>query len=276
MRTLYDSIRADGMPPDGNMYACYTDGLYSNEAAVRAAFPGKPIVRISAIGKADADVIDVEPGCVWPPSAAAPWLAARPNAVIYCGLANLATVVAALGTNHSYWVAHYTNTPHQCSQARCGYSTAGARIVGTQYGGDSNAGGYHFDVSAIYDDTWLADGVSAAAQGATPINVQEDDDMDQAVVDAITDGQRRAASADEGVKALTKHLDDLDGPIRDAFNNAAWANAKLDGLMAALAALPAGTGLTSDQLAQLAAAAEKGAQDAVSKLTLTAAQPKEQ
>lgn len=188
-RVMYDSIRATGMPDDGDLYACYTDGLYSNEAAVRAAHPGKQVVRISAIGRADADVIDIEPSCVWPPEAAKPWLDAHPDASIYCGLANLARVVAALGSGYPIWTAHYTNKAHLCTQGICKdgsgrpYNLAGITPIGTQYGGDISTPGLHYDVSAIYDDSWFNDGHGARGDG-TPINgadlgvgLHEEDDM---------------------------------------------------------------------------------------------------
>lgn len=66
MRTMYDSVRPSAIPRDAQMVLYYNDGLYAWTAQERAMFSGAVQVSCSAVGDAQADVYDVEPGCIWP------------------------------------------------------------------------------------------------------------------------------------------------------------------------------------------------------------------
>ena len=159
MATIYDSTNPADIPaaPDGLVFA-YNDGLYSQVAAVRARFPVARVVTISAVGRASADVVDVEPGCVWPIANAVAYVrrerAAGNDPAVYCGRANWPAVIAAFDqagmAQPRYWVAHYTNTPHLCSSSCYPLSVGSLVAVATQYGGDLPG---HYDIT-VTDGAW--------------------------------------------------------------------------------------------------------------------------
>lgn len=66
MRIMYDSVNPHAIPRDAEMVMYYNDGIYAWTAAERAMFPNAKQVSCSAIGVRQADVYDVEPGCIWP------------------------------------------------------------------------------------------------------------------------------------------------------------------------------------------------------------------
>lgn len=97
----YDSTTVAAMPADGDVYFPYADGAYENVAAVRAKHPGKTLVRITVLGQTlDAEMVDIEPGCVWPVSKGVDWLARKVkrdgHATAYCYASELAAVRAAV------------------------------------------------------------------------------------------------------------------------------------------------------------------------------------
>lgn len=181
MRTMIDSTSAtDALAQPADLYAGYVDGRYTNVDQLLAG--GKPVVTISAIGVSSANVVDVEPGCVWPPAAAVPWVqrmrSQGQDPTVYCGRANWPSVIAAFiaaGVEQPhYWIAHYTNMAHFCDGA-CynGPSVGGLVAVATQYGGDLPS---HYDISIVSDYWPGVDTTAAPAGGGTLIpNVQEDD-----------------------------------------------------------------------------------------------------
>lgn len=187
-RTLYDSTTAADCPPGGDLYAGYTDGMYRNVDEVRALHPGVPVVSITAVGRVDADIVDAEPGCVWPPAAVV--LRVREQRArggdpgVYVGLANWASVwqaFASMGEPQPrvWWTAHYDNIRHLCSQARCAYWTPpGVTPTATQFGGDRPG---HYDISEV-GPVWPGVDTGDQAVGTgTPIDTgdagQGDDDM---------------------------------------------------------------------------------------------------
>lgn len=197
MAIIYDSTAPADIPhaDDGYVFA-YNDGLYTQVDAVRARFPDARIITISAVGQASADVVDVEPGCVWPPASAVAYVqrerAAGRNPTVYCGRSNWPAVVQAFydaGMGQPpYWVAHYTNTPHLCSSS-CYPSSVGSLVaVATQYGGDLPG---HFDVT-VTNGAW-PDGLAVAGSGTpliTPASIggalsQEDDVTKDELLDAL-------------------------------------------------------------------------------------------
>lgn len=170
MAIIHDSTDAGDIPhaDDGYVFA-YNDGLYSQVAAVRARFPQARVITISAVGRASADVVDVEPGCVWPPAGAVAYVrrerAAGNWPTVYCGRANWPAVIGAFQaegmTQPPYWIAHYTNAPHLCSSS-CYPSSVGSLVaVATQYGGDLPG---HYDIT-VTNGSW-PDGVRADGSGS--------------------------------------------------------------------------------------------------------------
>jgi hypothetical protein len=113
-RAMYDSVTAARLPADAKLVGAYVDGMYANEAAVRARCPQARVVTITVRGEAGADVIDCETGDATPAEAAA-WAAAERAAgrlpTIYCNLSTWPAVKAAVAAQHvtsvSYWIAHY-------------------------------------------------------------------------------------------------------------------------------------------------------------------------
>ena len=66
MRTMYDSVNPSAIPRDAEMILWYNDGIWAWTAAERAMFPRATMVSCSAVGARQAQVYDVEPGCIWP------------------------------------------------------------------------------------------------------------------------------------------------------------------------------------------------------------------
>lgn len=66
MRTMYDSNVPQAIPRDAPMVLYYNDGIWAWSASERALFPDAKQVSCSAVGVAQAEVYDVEPGCIWP------------------------------------------------------------------------------------------------------------------------------------------------------------------------------------------------------------------
>ncbi len=65
-RTMYDSVNPYAIPRDAEMILWYNDGIWAWTAAERAMFPRATMVSCSAVGARQAQVYDVEPGCIWP------------------------------------------------------------------------------------------------------------------------------------------------------------------------------------------------------------------
>lgn len=68
-RIMYDADNPYDIPSDAAMVAGYIDGSRTTwTQAMWDRFPNAQKITISAVGKRwDADVFDVEPGCIWPP-----------------------------------------------------------------------------------------------------------------------------------------------------------------------------------------------------------------
>jgi hypothetical protein len=301
-RTMVDSTgAADSLAAQratgATMLGGYTDGIYANIPALAAdAPPGSVIVEFSAIGTDSGTVGDVESGCIWPPANAVPWVLARRAAgidpSIYCGRANWPAVIAAFdsaGVPYPHWVtAHYTNTPHFCDGGCFPSYVNGLTAVATQYGGDL-AG--HYDLSVVADYWPGVDGnaTTAESRGQTPLIITPPEaDMpltaadipiiQQALATTPLDYQGSPQSFGVLISSTRQRIEDANVTLsgddmlwRDTYNNAVWANTKLDALssvindptsgalvriaqlQAAVAALPAGT-TAADPAAQKALA----------------------
>lgn len=217
MATIYDSTAAADIPnaDDGFVFA-YNDGLYSQVGAVRQRFPNARIITISAIGLASADVVDVEPGCVWPVDSAVAYVRRERDAgrrpTVYCGRANWPSVIAAFAEagmeQPPYWIAHYTNIAHLCSSG-CFPSSVGSLVAkATQYGGDLVG---HYDVS-VTNGAW-PDQVAARGSGNAirlaniGTGLSEEDDLN-------TEQDKALQQVRNDVSALRKMFETADGGLQ--------------------------------------------------------------
>lgn len=144
MRTMYDAVNPANLPPGANLYAGYTDGKYANIDAIKARFPGKPVVTISVNGTTAADVLDVEAGNIAPEHAPAwvRWMRRNgSDPTVYCPLslwpACKSSFMAQATNPPHWWVAHYDGDP-----------TIPPGAVAKQYRSDVQGG---YDVSSVID-----------------------------------------------------------------------------------------------------------------------------
>lgn len=114
MSTMYDGINIGLIPATASDILCYTDGRYANVSAAKARFPQATIHTISAIGTTPSEWIDVEPGCVWPPSSAVElWLRWR-NKGFYTNLSGRKILQSLLlpGEQPEWFIADPTGIAH--------------------------------------------------------------------------------------------------------------------------------------------------------------------
>ena len=80
MRTSYDSINVRGLPPGGDLYLGYDDGMWPDADEIARTFPGKTVVRVTT-NPADneGDMLDVEKGDATPNDAPG-WVQRRRDA----------------------------------------------------------------------------------------------------------------------------------------------------------------------------------------------------
>lgn len=118
-RAMLDTVSPDRLPVDALLVGAYVDGMYANEAQVRARCPHATVVTITtrAPGKPGAHVADIEAGDLTPEQGAQ-WAANEVKAgrlpTLYCNLSTWPEVkqhVAAHGISVSYWIAHYDDKP---------------------------------------------------------------------------------------------------------------------------------------------------------------------
>lgn len=122
-RHMYDSVSPACIPIEATMVACYVDGRYANEAAMRKRFPHAQIVEIAVRASTDAgQVLDVERGDATPLEAVG-WVQMRRRAgcdpTVYVSAflwpdVRTAFKHANIAEPH-YWIAdwdHSTVIPH--------------------------------------------------------------------------------------------------------------------------------------------------------------------
>jgi hypothetical protein len=259
MVLMYDSVTASAIPANAAVAACYIDGAYANEGAVRAQCPHAVIVRIAVFPSThDGHVIDCEQGDATPQQAF-DWVVSRRaadpphmnlNPIVYCNASTWPAVRAVFAANPLvppplYWIAQYDGVP-----------TIPAGAVAKQYADPPNSGG-NYDVSNVSQA--FIDAVTGGTV-TTPSQPQADDDTStllnwwintphvpgkpgRQVKDVLGDGERI--------------LDKLDAVL--AAVGAADADVKTEGA-SVLAAIAAGqqVNLTDAQVTALAAQVEKG------------------
>jgi hypothetical protein len=119
-RRMADSVTVSNLPEGFDVYGCYDDGLYANEAACRARFPGKPIVVFTVFASDnEGDCLDVE-GQDATPAEAPGWVVKRrqaghPGPLVYCSESIWPAVRSEFQTQNvpepGYIVAGYPGSP---------------------------------------------------------------------------------------------------------------------------------------------------------------------
>lgn len=224
-RTMFDSTNVSDIPTSARMVGYYVDGAYAvSQATVRARFPSAILVGISAIGANAGVVGDVEPGCM-SPQQGVKWVKMRRlsgvDPTIYCNETyGLPSVRAAfrywgVGEPH-YWCANYD-----------GIARLRAGEVARQYANPTLTG-RHYDLSVVADHWPGVDGTppSGIGGGPAPGNLPGDD---------------MTPREDELLIALASQFIDISEtkgppPIKT----------QLDAILAAIKAIPAATGGTTD------------------------------
>lgn len=115
MRTMYDSVRVEGIPENAKMVAGYVDGLYANVGTMQRRFPNATVVRIAVFASTnDGHVLDVEQGDATPAQAVI-WTEMRRHAgadpSVYCNASVWPGVRKAFRDANvaepHYWIAHW-------------------------------------------------------------------------------------------------------------------------------------------------------------------------
>ncbi len=174
---MYDSDN-ETYPPDARYIAAYVDGSRTgrNYERARAAHPDARFLLISAVGDVDADVIDIEPGNVWPPENAIDWTmrqrALGKNPGYYCNTSTRPAVLAAyaaVGVDPGWWWRADYPGPDALSSFVPDSLPLGE--AAWQYANPPRTGS-HWDVSVIGPDLQAyLDGVAApASAGAVQID----------------------------------------------------------------------------------------------------------
>ena len=101
-RRMADSVTPSNLPPGFDVYGCYDDGSYNNQAEVQAMYPGKPLVVFTVFAQdLRGGFLDVESGDATPEEAPG-WVASmralgHPAPGVYCSEALWSTVINAFG-----------------------------------------------------------------------------------------------------------------------------------------------------------------------------------
>lgn len=156
MRIMCDSVSVGDLPANATMIAAYANGRYANYVTARARFPRAIVLGVSV--NADhaqmAHVLDIERGDASPASFFA-WASAMANQGVrrptaYCSRSTIPSILA-LRPHPSIvvdvWAADWTGHPHT-------FTEPGANIVAVQYSAPGHGSAGHYDVSAVWDDTW--------------------------------------------------------------------------------------------------------------------------
>jgi hypothetical protein len=142
----YDSARPLLIPAGAQAVLPYADGHFhwSNRE-----FPAAQYRYFTVLGNPDADIIDVEPGCIWPPARARDWAQRRlalhhPDLTVYCDRDTVAAVREAMAG--LAWHLFLTTLDGSKPEV---YD--GLHVRAVQFTDRNNA----YDESLIFDDGWL-------------------------------------------------------------------------------------------------------------------------
>jgi hypothetical protein len=156
MRSMFDSDELEAIPINAPMVAAYANGRYQNFERAQVRWPTATVVAISVLGNGPEDlahVLDIEKGAAtasefeaWADAMRAKHVR-RPTA--YVALSNAEAVVRAVrgAVKPDLWVADWTGAPHRLE-------VPGANVVAVQYCSPGTGSHGHYDVSAVWDDTW--------------------------------------------------------------------------------------------------------------------------
>lgn len=161
-----DSVRVADLPDGYDAYLGYVDGWYPTAAALRARFPGTPLVVLTVTGATlEAGGIDCEPGNVNAYQAAA-WVKWRlshvpgSRPVVYASVSGwggygMGNVLAELGhqgiarSSVRLLSAHYGHGPHICGPDTC-------RAIDVPMDGTQWTDAYRTPAGAVVDMSMLA------------------------------------------------------------------------------------------------------------------------
>jgi hypothetical protein len=152
---MYDSTTIATIPASAPMVAAYANGRYQNYEQARVRFPRIPVVSIAVNTSGFAHVLDIEQGDATPEqfhgwaTAVANRGVRRPTA--YCSRSTATAVLrsAPPGVVTDLWLADWSGTAHPLSLPR-------ANVVAVQFAAPGHGSPGHYDVSAVFDDSWHA------------------------------------------------------------------------------------------------------------------------
>lgn len=205
-RIMYDSVVPQAIPRDAEMVMGYSDGAYAWSAEEWALFPNAERVTCSAVGVAQSDVYDVEPGCIWPIESVGP-LVARDWAQ------GLLPTVYVNEMNHwqaarDYFRRTYGREPQWHVANYDGRQTVPEGAVAKQYAHPAPSGSvsgpwelpFHADASAVRD-YWPGIDHQAPGGGGTEDELMNDPVIKEAL-EALVPGRAGVRDAGETFKLL--------------------------------------------------------------------------
>ena len=187
LRIMYDSDNIDAIPDTAEIVAFYCDGEPGTASVQQLErFAGKTLVPITRRVGVTAKVVDIEPGCVWPPDQAYDQIKNGLSDTAYFDESNRQAVEAALnGLVYHKWVAAYPGVGEQLQEPD---------DAAHQYA-NSNTSGGHYDLSVV-SDTWPVNtttgGQVTNVEPATPAQ----DSQDQPLEDADANARLQAPIVD--------------------------------------------------------------------------------
>lgn len=153
MRAMYDSTNVADIPATARMVAAYANGRYANYDAARTRFRHVPVISIAVNVTGFAHVLDVEAGDATPAQFHS-WATSvanrgvrRPTAYVARGMALAVLAAAPRGVVTDLWIADWTGSAH-------GLVLPFANVVAVQYAAPGHGSPGHYDISAVWDDTW--------------------------------------------------------------------------------------------------------------------------
>lgn len=144
-RLQYDAVTASHLPRDAKAAAFYVDGLFENEAAVKAQCPNARYTSIAVFASSNADCLDIEPGNATVEEAA-DWyrrqrkLKPRRKPIFYIAASEADRLVATLRDHgngiarnkYILWTAHYGEGKHICGKG-CSFARNSGGVDATQF-----------------------------------------------------------------------------------------------------------------------------------------------
>lgn len=152
-RIMYDSVSPRAIPRDAKMVAGYIDGRYAWSAADWGLFPSAVHVPITALGRDDGIVLNLEPNGYWPSDLGVGWVRARRakgvDPTIYLNYRNHLHLVRAAfdrarEPHPHFWVAEYNGV------ANIPPGTVAKQFAAPEGTGAAKSPG-HYDISVVVD-----------------------------------------------------------------------------------------------------------------------------